>query len=756
MKLFFEGYPYSLDLLRLTFDDDVQLSNAEGENMKQISCVGYYFNKRINDTVFILPKVFVSENKKAFDRYDPVAIMNISPTDNVLKANADDEVVFELSIWLYQAINHYLERNQRSNISSDINIQSVRHKGEKGSKTIVEMIMSFRAFQKKHRNLFTYISLVKASGNNKVHWNKTISQTQPIFKNGAPYYLEFRNKKKVINFDEELIALFYSVLNYLSENYPCKFETVDGYELLRPSKIKSLIESQKGTRLLKSIRHKYFSDELVELWGLLYEFFDREEQIGSGKPFQEKLLVSNFNIVFEDMIDQLISDNLSGDLLKLKKQPDRKQVDHIYQDRSIIEENRQIYYIGDSKYYKETTDLGEYSIYKQYTYAKNVIQYNINVFNETQDDTVFRYRDSLTEGYNVTPNFFIRGTIDFSNPRSQAPDVKIDKSFVKPNQHFANRIFDRDTLFLQTYDINFMYVVASYVNNSNNESIKKTIKTMFRNDFLAFIEERFEFSVLVPKHDDLSELVEKYFKKLLGKIYQPAETKNLLILALDKGKQYQFENLQLITQIEEDFDIYEYHLGTNPEKAIQKEVLYHYYEACPNETLMAAESNEAAETYHRDSQKITQYKQTMRSSVLFGIYKDAEHLAWIKKNGKYNVRLGDRVGAVKRNRQVTTASYLVLYEIRNENNYTVYKLSDKHFVWDGIKMHETGYPLQPGCAKKQYYIYDIIGETDEFDRIDLASVLNQKRKIFEKDNGSPMDEGTPIYVYDNEIWELMD
>ena len=356
--------------------------------MAKIPYVGYYFNAEIQDTVFIMPKVFISETNMAFNQYIPTEIIDLSPENNPLKEEENDEVVFELSAWLYQAISHFFDRKQESNIGSDIQIHKVRPLGEKGSKTIIEIILSLREFQKKHHNLFTYISLIKSSGNNKVHWTKTISKVQPVFKEDTPYYLEFRNKKKVINFDEELITLFYSVLNYLAQTYHFKFQIVQGYTLMRPSKIKSLIESNKGTRLLKKIRRNYFTDELVELWNLLYEFFEREEIIGSGKPYQEKLLVSNFNLVFEDMIDQLISDNRKDIPSELWEQQDGKVVDHIYKDQSIIEDNRQIYYIGDSKYYKETTTLGPNSIYKQFTYAKNVIQYNINVFNNEIERTI--------------------------------------------------------------------------------------------------------------------------------------------------------------------------------------------------------------------------------------------------------------------------------------------------------------------------------------------------------------------------------
>lgn len=749
MKIYFEEYSYPINLLPESLGSNINLSYNKDKSMAKIPYVGYYFNAEIQDTVFIMPKVFISETNMAFNQYIPTEIIDLSPENNPLKEEENDEVVFELSAWLYQAISHFFDRKQESNIGSDIQIHKVRPLGEKGSKTIIEIILSLREFQKKHHNLFTYISLIKSSGNNKVHWTKTISKVQPVFKEDTPYYLEFRNKKKVINFDEELITLFYSVLNYLAQTYHFKFQIVQGYTLMRPSKIKSLIESNKGTRLLKKIRRNYFTDELVELWNLLYEFFEREEIIGSGKPYQEKLLVSNFNLVFEDMIDQLISDNRKDIPSELWEQQDGKVVDHIYKDQSIIEDNRQIYYIGDSKYYKETTTLGPNSIYKQFTYAKNVIQYNINVFNNEQDDSVFRYRDSLTEGYNITPNFFIRGTIDFNNPRNQDPNISEPQAVEPHNIHFANRLFDRDSLFLLSYNINFMFVIASYVNNSNDAALKKSIQAMFRHDFLKFIESRFDFSILKPKRGDIKDAVERNFKKLNGKIYQPSDVKNLLILALDK--KYQLENLQLISQIEDDFYIYDYQLGNNPEETMRK-VKYHYWEIPETK---AAESIEQNNTKNTISIQPIKYEKLKQTSVLFGVFKDQKHLEWIQNNKKYNVRLGERVGAVKRTRQVTSAEYLVLYEFQNERNYRVYKLSDKHFIWDTNKMRESGYPISENSESRLYYIYNLLEETDELGSIDIESTLFAPREMIAKQTKNEDDiKATPIYVYKNEVYHF--
>ena len=84
-------------------------------------------------------------------------------------------------------------------------------------------------------------------------------------------------------------------------------------------------------------------------------------------------------MVFEDMIDSLISDDTKLRDKRLADQRDGKIVDHIYQYESLVHKDK-IYYIGDSKYYKEGSDPGDPSIYKQFTYAKNVIQWNLNLF----------------------------------------------------------------------------------------------------------------------------------------------------------------------------------------------------------------------------------------------------------------------------------------------------------------------------------------------------------------------------------------
>ena len=131
------------------------------------------------------------------------------------------------------------------------------------------------------------------------------------------------------------------------------------------------------------------------------------------RPYQGSPVVRNFEKVFEKMVDHLIGD--SGKLADLKNQKDGKLIDHIYLDKSLISSKNNIFYIGDSKYYADELHPQGVSLYKQFTYARNAIQYN-NIdqyyLKHKKNQNSIRYRDTETEGYNITPNFFIRPIIE--------------------------------------------------------------------------------------------------------------------------------------------------------------------------------------------------------------------------------------------------------------------------------------------------------------------------------------------------------
>lgn len=549
MILLFEEYHYPQPILEGALVGYTHLLTTLSHNEAKVQCVGYFYSMEKGDSVFILPKVFIKEKDGAplaFGRYKPENIIHIKEgeTEGEVKRlieKGDNGIVFELSVWIYRAIAQFVNRRGSENIINDIVIQNpVSANGEK-SQTLLDTILQLLDFHKKHRNLFTYISIVNSSGNNKIHWAKTISKTQPIVKDNNPYYIEFKNKSKVFNFDEELIVLFYSTLAYLSDTYNFRIKSDVQYKLLPPHKIKDLIVYEGGTRLLKRIRRKYFTDELVSLWKLLYAFFEKAEQIESHKCHEDRLLVKNFNLVFEDMIDFLIGSKVGSDVPSyLKNQADGKIVDHIYKDSSLID-NNDIYYVGDSKYYSDDSEVGKNSIYKQFTYAKNVIQYNINLLHKwaPQDhskEIPLRYRDERTEGYNITPNFFIRGEVD-TDHITYEETIESRKDTILLNRHFLNRLFDRDTLILKEYNINFLYVLSTYAIHLESNSRRDRLRAMFRNDLIDSLNKSYNFYKVRPKRGySIEQIIKNHFYEFVGRMYMSDEDDGCIWVALERDK----------------------------------------------------------------------------------------------------------------------------------------------------------------------------------------------------------------------------
>lgn len=207
------------------------------------------------------------------------------------------------------------------------------------------------------------------------------------------------------------------------------------------------------------------------------------------------------------MIDKLVGDDLPHEMQYLKSQRDNKEVDHLYKDRQLIfaDKEQKIWFIGDSKYYSDGKKIEGSSIYKQFTYAKNIIQYNIDeLLDKWNGFKGLRDRDELTEGYSVTPNFFIRGYLPNSDGDKESPQFRepyfrndISEELIKNeedsnsyqliddegnpigsnkgqslwnlrNRHFENRLFDRDTLLLQVYNVNFLYVLKVYTSKRSS------------------------------------------------------------------------------------------------------------------------------------------------------------------------------------------------------------------------------------------------------------------------------------------------
>lgn len=537
--------------------------------------VGYYYNPQLKDCVFILPKVLVNEENKVFSRLDPHDIIDL---DNCkLLTSEERSFIYEFAVWIYRAIEVFNKNNPKNDIVYRRQIAEMGKGKRMLSNTFLDILLSLLRFNKERHSFFTTVLRNLHSGYNKINWTRTISRSTAWVQDGTPVYLNPVNKKRQINTDEELIIIYFSILNHISETYGFPVNITLGFELIKGRKFEHYLKGY-GKRRLKQIKYRYFSDIQLRLWELCYAFFDKAHQIHIVAEQREYLLVKSFNIVFEAIIDELIGDK---DVPRgLKDQADGKRVDHIYSYRNLTnnEGDKPIYYIGDSKYYKLGNKVSAESVYKQFTYARNVIQWNLNLFLDESKENVElqkrhpKYRDEQTEGYNIIPNFFISAKMD--EKLSYADNVSTTNSENNPflSRHFENRLFDRDTLLVYHYDVNFLYVISLYARENKYQKAqwKSNVRKLFREKIQAALEEKYKFYAMTPKkgvrHE---EYLREHFQELLGKVYAPYEQYgDIYSLALDKGENYQKENNLLLKQLKDYFLVEECKLGQDPQEVL--------------------------------------------------------------------------------------------------------------------------------------------------------------------------------------------
>lgn len=441
------------------------------------------------------------------------------------------------------------------------------------SNTFLDILLSLIQFNKDNKSFFFFVLKNLHSGLNKINWTRTISTTSAIIQDGNAIYLNPVNKKRKINFDEELLVIFFSILNYIGETYGFPKEINCNFDLIKGKQFEKYRNGYGKVRL-NQIKYKYFSDKALQLWKLCYAFFDKSHQIFVSTSQKEYLLVKSFHIVFEAIIDALVGDNPLPDGME-KKQEDGKIVDHLFTAKSLInDQSSNTYYIGDSKYYKMGNELSKESVYKQYTYARNVIQWNLNIFNSgKKPSSGIKLRDDETEGYNIIPNFFISATMDekyrYALDGIKETDRKNNRYMSK---HFQNRLFDRDTLLLFHYDVNFLFVLSLYARNNKGEQElwKENIRAKFCTEIRNWLQQDFNFYAMRPLPSvNVKEYVETHFRQVLGKVYTPFEEENIFSLALDKN--YEKDNEALLADLRKSFTVEECSLGTDPHDVLPEE-----------------------------------------------------------------------------------------------------------------------------------------------------------------------------------------
>ena len=231
MLLFIEGYPYKLDhKIRENLTVEKALGGVvshfnKKEEYYRPEYVGYCYSKAAEDMIFFLPKVVLTGEQKEDKTSDtifgaePTKIIDFESSDleknfREGESNKYKDFLSELSIWIYRTINVY-KKDKDENILEPREIQSKSTGRKIKARTLLDVIIALRDFDRHNQDYLTFIIKNVHSGFNKINWTKTISKSQAIITNGAPVYLDPVNKKKVVNFDEELLVIYFSILNLI-------------------------------------------------------------------------------------------------------------------------------------------------------------------------------------------------------------------------------------------------------------------------------------------------------------------------------------------------------------------------------------------------------------------------------------------------------------------------------------------------------------------------------------------------------------
>ena len=187
----------------------------------------------------------------------------------------------------------------------------------------------------------------------------------------------------------------------------------------------------------------------------------------------------------------------------------------------------------------------------------NVILKLVDVFNNKELSEVSKLRDDLTEGYNITPNFFISAklnqSLDYQNSIQKSDKNKQEFHSV----HFDNRLYDRDTLLVYYYDVNFLFIISLYARNNlvQKEHWKKDIHQLFRKEIQKMLLEKYDFYVAEPfvQESKSDNFILEHFKLLNGKIYRPYADGKYFSVALKKESIQ--ENNEILNLLSSFFNI---------------------------------------------------------------------------------------------------------------------------------------------------------------------------------------------------------
>ena len=208
MKILIEGHQYNEEDVRPILKGFEPFSK---DGKISVEYVGYFYSKEISDCIFFLPKVLMNEKGFILDKdgLTPEKILDLGKAlqEKWLEAK-DYEFISNFSVWIFRAIKEYYRLNPDSTIMLKKSFSILDRSQNEKDATLLDIILSLIRFNNENQDFFMFTIKNIHSGYNKINWTKTISKNTPLYQGKAPIYINAINKKKQVNFDEELLIIF--------------------------------------------------------------------------------------------------------------------------------------------------------------------------------------------------------------------------------------------------------------------------------------------------------------------------------------------------------------------------------------------------------------------------------------------------------------------------------------------------------------------------------------------------------------------
>lgn len=473
MKLIFEENLYCLDIVSTLFSNDIieNLGEIQDEGIK-VKAIGIIYTKNL-EPVLVLPKVY-SENLV---------------TGNQIYANVLDVEQNQYKKY-WRQIFKLLEACNKFN-SIQVNVLDCY-----GQKDPQEFLTNFSIFNevidfyKRYGGISKRVNEKCYSGK-KINWNKTVTANHILLVNDIPIYTKTISVKKFNSYDNVLNKYLFVALDIISD-----FINLNGYSRKNNSIALNLLR-KNAIFDLKRIRSKIFSDHHLYCYKLLMRFFSGFFCLSAEK---NDLLIKNFNLVFESMVDNLFKKDCLNKNEKtkniLRKHRDGKIVDHVFIGESLFKIDKNTIYILDSKYYKNNF-FDNYSVYKQKTYTRNIYDIyleNENIFIELGVELVERRFFS----YDFVPNYFVMPALSSEFINFSAIKNGVNGSGFIEKINFSDCFFDRDTNLIFLLKVDLTKLIDSFlgVEKVNLKNIKEFIY------FKTFEFLNFKYNFNIKRFDD--------------------------------------------------------------------------------------------------------------------------------------------------------------------------------------------------------------------------------------------------------------